>query len=184
MTHDDFWNIVEKVNRNSGGDMDRKCEMLEKELRKLSLGEVVSFHEHFYGCMDRAYDYNLWAAAYIIGHGCGDDNFMDFRATLISMGREIFEHALVDPQWLAEIDYNAENADYEGYQYVPTMVEKELSGGKLPPIRRSFKKEPSGQSWREDKEVAERYPRLAEKYNFATNHPKPWFRRLFMSLLY
>ena len=40
MTIDQFWNIVEKVHRDSEGDMDRKCELLEAELRRLPLDEV------------------------------------------------------------------------------------------------------------------------------------------------
>lgn len=88
MTLDQFWNIVEKVHRDSGGAMDRKCELLDAALRQLSLDEVHSFHRHFNECEDRAYSWELWAAAYIIGGGCSDDAFSDFRATLISMGRQ------------------------------------------------------------------------------------------------
>jgi hypothetical protein len=73
---------------------------------------VRSFNAHFDDCEDRAYSYELWAAAYIIGHGCSDDSFSDFRSTLISMGRETFERALEDPESLADMDYDAENAHY------------------------------------------------------------------------
>src|SRR5262245_39326466 len=131
MTLDQFWNIVEKVHRGSRGDMDKKCELLEAELRRLSLDEVCSFHRHFDECQDRAYTWELWAAAYIIGGGCSDDSFSDFRATLISMGRETFERALADPHSLADMDYDAETAHYEGYQYVPTTVH-------LPGVRRAL----------------------------------------------
>ena len=54
--------------------MDRKCELLGQELRKLGLNEVRSFHAHFYECQDRAYSHELWASAYIIGHGCSDSH--------------------------------------------------------------------------------------------------------------
>lgn len=166
MTLDQFWNIVEKVHRDSRGDMDKKCELLEAELRHLPLDEVRSFHRHFDECEDRAYSWELWAAAYIIGGGCSDDAFSDFRATLISMGRQTFERALADPQSLADIDYDAETAHYEGYQYVPTKVEEELGGGETSPRYAPAPAEPSGQSWDEDK-VAELYPRLAEKYDYS-----------------
>lgn len=166
MTLDQFWNLVEKVHRDSGGDMDRKCELLEAELRRLPLDEVHLFHRHFDECVDRAYSWELWAAAYIIGGGCSDDSFSDFRATLISMGRETFERVLADPQSLADIDYDAETADYEGYQYVPTTVETELGGGRQFPRYQPSPAEPSGKSWEEDK-VAELYPKLAKKYDYA-----------------
>jgi len=153
MTIDQFWSIVEKVHAASEGDMDRKCELLEAELRRLQLEEVRAFHAHFYECKDRAYSWELWAAAYIIGHGCSDDKFSDFRSTLISMGRETFERTLADPQSLADINYDADSADYEGYQYVPTEVERELSGGQDFPRSRPHPEEPSGKCWDEN-EVA------------------------------
>jgi len=165
MTLDQFWNLTEKIHVASGGDMDKKCELLDAELRRLPLEEVRSFHAHFYECQDRAYSWELWAAAYIIGGGCSDDKFSDFRSTLISMGRQTFERALADPQSLADIDYDVEVADYEGYQYVPSQVERDLSGGQNFPRSRPHPKDPSGTIWDEDK-VAELFPKLAEKYEY------------------
>ena len=165
MTLDQFWSLTEKIHVASGGDMDKKCELLDAELRRLSLEEVRSFHAHFYECQDRAYSWELWAAAYIIGGGCSDDKFSDFRSTLISMGRQTFERALADPQSLADIDYDAEVADYEGYQYVPSQVERDLSGGQNFPRSRPHPKDPSGTIWDEDK-VAGLFPKLAEKYEY------------------
>ena len=115
MTLDQFWAIIEEVHRNSAGNMDAKCELLGTTLRKLPLDEVRSFDEHFREQYYRAYDWGLWAAAYIIGHGCSDDSFMDFRSTLISMGRETFERALADPESLAELDYDAEASALRGF---------------------------------------------------------------------
>jgi hypothetical protein len=165
MTLDQFWNIVEKVHRASGGDMDKKCELLDAELRRLPLAEVHSFHGHFDECYDRAYTWELWGAAYIIGGGCSDDAFSDFRSTLISMGRHTFERALADPQSLADMDYDAEAAFYEGYQYVPTTAESDLSGGQDFPRSRPHPENPTGTIFDEDK-VAELYPKLAEKYDY------------------
>jgi hypothetical protein len=165
MTIEQFWGIVEKVHGAAGGDMDRKCELLERELRQLPLEEVRSFDAHFDECYDRAYSWELWAAAYIIGHGCSDDKFSDFRSTLISMGRQIFERALADPESFADMDYDAESADYEGYQYVPAKVGRELNGGLDFPRSRPHPEEPSGRCWDED-EVAKLYPKLAKKYKY------------------
>jgi hypothetical protein len=165
MTLDQFWCVVEKVHHASKGDMDRKCELLDAELRGLPLDEIRSFHAHFYECLDRAYSWELWAAAFIIGGGCSDDKFSDFRSTLISMGRQTFERTLADPQSLADIDYDAETADYEGYQYVPSRVERDLTGGQGFPRSRPRPDEPSGMIWHEDK-VADLYPRLAKKYDY------------------
>ncbi|HEY1171252.1 MAG TPA: DUF4240 domain-containing protein [Verrucomicrobiae bacterium] len=165
MTPDQFWTLVERVHHASKGDMDRKCELLEAELRKFSLAEVRSFHAYFTECYDLAYHWPLWAAAYIIGHGCSDDSFMDFRSTLISMGRSTFEQALANPEYLADIDYDAEIAHYEGYLYVLDTVEEDLSGGEDLPRTQPQPEEPSGERWDEDK-VADLFPKLAQKYNY------------------
>lgn len=39
------------------------------------------------------YRYDLWAAAYLIGGGCSDDSFTDFRAGLIGQGCDWYEQA-------------------------------------------------------------------------------------------
>ena len=145
--------------------MDKKCELLDAELRQLPLDEIRSFRGHFDDCEGRAYNWELWAAAYIIGGGCSDDSFSDFRSTLISMGRQTFERALASPQTLADMDYNAEFAHYEGYQYVPSSVVRELFDGQKLPRAHPHPTEPSGKPWNED-EVALLYPKLAAKYEF------------------
>ena len=61
MTLDQFWNIVDRVHQASGGDMEKKCELLELELRRLSLDELLSFHAHFTDCRYRAYSWPLCA---------------------------------------------------------------------------------------------------------------------------
>jgi hypothetical protein len=165
MTLDQFWAIVEEVHRSSGGDMDLKCELLDKKLRQLSLDELRSFGQHFTDCKDRAYSWELWAAAYVIGGGCSDDKFSDFRSTLISNGREIFEMALANPESLADIGYDADSADYEGYQYVPMTVYSDMSGGQRIPRLHPHPATPSGRDWDEAK-VAELYPKLTKRYDY------------------
>ena len=165
MTLDEFWNIIAKVDRESGGDFGKKCELLDGHLRKLPLAEVLSFDAHFTACLDRAYTWELWAAAYIMGGGCSDDGFWDFRSTLISMGREIFERALADPETLAEVEFKTDHWQREGFQYVATTVERDLSGGQEFPRSRPHPEDPSGEPWDESK-VAEIYPKLAQRYRY------------------
>ena len=60
MTVDQFWKIIEDVHQESGTDIDRRFEVLEAELGKLSLAEVQSFDVHFTDCLDRAFTWELW----------------------------------------------------------------------------------------------------------------------------
>ena len=165
MTADKFWKIVDRVNAASDGDMDEKCSLLKGELEKLAANEVASFQSHLDDAMDGAYTWRLWAAAYIMNGGCSDDSFMDFRATLISMGRKTFEEVLANPEALAEIGpEDGEEFIYEGYQYAPTEVLEEMAPDEKFPRANKRPAEPSGERWNEDS-VDEVLPRLAEKYS-------------------
>lgn len=164
MNIDQFWGIVARVHAESAGDMERKCGLFDAELRKLPLEELRSFESHFIDNLDRAYTWPLWAAAYIIGGGCSDDSFWDFRSSLISMGRETFERAVATPESLADMNYDAENAFFEGYQYVAGKIEEERTGG-MSPRSKPSPKEPHGEPW-DEASVANSFPKLARKYGF------------------
>ncbi|MGW1591376.1 DUF4240 domain-containing protein [Streptomyces sp. NPDC002386] len=77
-------------------------EALIRLLAARGTDEVFAFHVHF-GARDTAIDrWDIWAAAYLIGGGCSDDRFMDFKAGLIALGRPWYERAADSPDTLAE----------------------------------------------------------------------------------
>jgi len=161
MNIDEFWSIVDRVQaQNADGNMARKCQLLDMELRRLSIEEIKSFENHLRELCYRAYRWDLWGAACLIAGGCGDDSFSDFRRTLISMGRKVYEEALADPDSLAQIDFR--DPTYEGYGYV---VDKELAArveevpGDFPP----HPSEPAGEPFNEWAMEA-RYPKLTARY--------------------
>src|SRR5206468_1039467 len=85
------------------GLMDHQVKEVAETLKRMSEEEVADFYRIFHSYMDRAYDWNLWAAAYVMNGGCSDDGFIDFRGWLISMGEEVFENAMVNPETLVEL---------------------------------------------------------------------------------
>ena len=166
MTVDEFWNIVDRVHLNSGGDIDQKFYLLGVELRQLPLEEVRSFDAHFTECLYRAYQWSLWAAAYIMCGGCSDDGFWDFRSMLISMGRRTYDRAIADPDSLADLDLeDGDEMQCEGYQYIAGQVEEALGGGDIIADFPPHPKEPSGEPWNKDT-VAHFYPKLSKKYGY------------------
>jgi hypothetical protein len=48
------------------------------------------------------YRWDVWAAACLIGGGCSDDSFIDFRAGLIAQGRVWYQKAADSPDSLAD----------------------------------------------------------------------------------
>ncbi|MBA9002364.1 DUF4240 domain-containing protein [Thermomonospora cellulosilytica] len=95
---DEFWGIVEAA-RADGRPFH---EALEDRLAERSEEEILAFQT----CSDKVrgtvYRWDVWAAAYLIGGGCSDDSFMDFREGLIALGREWFERVARSPDDLVE----------------------------------------------------------------------------------
>ncbi len=181
MNEDEFWKIIDSVHSKSNGDMDRKCDLLKNRLAKLNKQDLLDFINHFDSTDVGAYTWPLWGAAYVMHGGCSDDSFSDFRATLISHGRTIYEAALADPESLADLNFgNEEDICYEGYQYVKNDVAEEKLG-EIPKRGKPFPDEPSGEKWDEDK-VYELYPILSAKYAYTDDgdrdaeRKKPWWK--------
>jgi hypothetical protein len=165
MTKQEFWKIVDKVHRDSNGRMAVKCRLLRKALRKLSPSEIRSFDQNFGECEAKAYDWDVWAAAYVIAGWCSDDMFSDFRATLISCGQATFDRVTKSPTTLIETRLNKKNAFYEGYQYVAGDIFEEMTGNDMPRRAKPHPKKPTGKKWREE-ELTTRFPELAKKFKF------------------
>jgi hypothetical protein len=160
MDENGFWKIVQSAHDGSGGDMDKKCDALRQQIAVLSKDEALEFAQHFDSMMDKAYNWPLWGAAYVINGGCSDDSFTDFRSSLISRGRQAFERALADPDSLAGEDFDESEWFYEGYQYAVTDGVEAVAGSRPP---RTAQTEPSGKDWQED-QVYKLFPKLAAKF--------------------
>ncbi len=98
-----FWALIETAREAGGGDMDKQLELLTDALSELPEQEIIEFERIKLGMMVRAFDADLWEAAWVIGCGCSDDGFAEFRAWLVAQGQNIFEEALKDPESLADV---------------------------------------------------------------------------------
>ena len=179
MSADEFWNIVDHVHSLSPDDMKTKCKNLDVALRKLPVEEILDFERHFARFYYQAYRWDLWDAAVTICHGCGDDSFMDFRSTLISMGKTAYMNALAEPESLADTNIDPEWARFEGYQYVSPTILREILGDpddrprdpNVPEEERAHPRRPVGKSVNEW-ELSKRFPRLAAKFG---HQDSSWF---------
>jgi hypothetical protein len=117
MDTSEFWQAVEKADAEAGGDMKRKCRLIETALAKLSARDAIGFLRHFDELMVKAYSFSLWGAADILRQGpCSNDKFYDFRTVLISRGRDVFERAVQNPDSLARYRSD-EDWFFEGFSY-------------------------------------------------------------------
>src|SRR5580765_4263085 len=137
-----FWRVIDasrdrahKVERKPAQDfIDTHEQTLAEELGALSPQDIAAFNDRFWSHHAAAYRWDLWGVAYWLHGGCGNDGFIDFRACLISLGRERFLQVLNDPDSLADI-VGGPDGPYmqsEGFQYVASRVYKEKTGQSIP----------------------------------------------------
>jgi hypothetical protein len=120
-----FWQIIADSREgldadHPDGNMDNQVQNLSELLISLDRDEVIAFDYYFSQQMFAAYRRDLWNAAYLINGGCSDDGFTDFRSWLISMGREVYEQAIANPDSLALLldDPAIEDFFFEEFAYV------------------------------------------------------------------
>ena len=169
MNKEKFWQLIQRVHVEGLDDMDKKSELIKEALAKLSADEVIGFQTLFDEQMDKAYSWELWGAAYVIGGGCSDDAFTDFRSALISRGETSFKAVLANPDSLAEQTLDEDTLFYEGFQYAVSEG-VEAAADSRPERYKPHPSEPSGEEWADDEDsLKSLYPKLwakvAEQYN-------------------
>ena len=162
MNEANFWELMEHTKQISRNNGRKQAQLLIDELTKLTKDEIIDYYKFFRDYMGQAYSHNLWDAAYIIGCGCSDDGFKDFRAWLIGQGRTAFENALKDPESLIEVVRLPYRTQVEDLLYVPDKAYLIKTGDSLPPIpgtRPILKGEGT-----EESDLQYKYPRLYAKF--------------------
>jgi hypothetical protein len=90
-----FWDLIE----SSGGDGKRLATLLQENKPEdiRGFGDIIDL------LFNKAYNWNLWAAAYLINGGCSEEEFDQFIYWLISLGEENYTNALENPDVLSDI---------------------------------------------------------------------------------
>ncbi len=163
MDKTEFWKMIDITHKGGNGNPFKQSELMTDALLKLSEAELLEYDTIFRALMDEAYVVDLWEAAYIIGCGCGDDGFMDFRGWLIGQGKETFEKALLDPESLVDLVERGSETQEGNLFYVAPNVYEIITGKDLPPISGNppkLKGQPSG----DEKLLLSRFPKLFNKF--------------------
>ena len=161
-----FWQLTADTRAESGNDTGRQSELLEERLSRLPGPQIVDFGRIRHELDQRAYSWDIWGAAYVIDDGCSDDCFRDFRAYLISLGRDVYEAALRDPDSLAPVVQDAEQGDWENADNVAPDAYESATGEDFPADDSDLSGDPSGEPWDDEDQEAlvQRYPALAAKF--------------------
>lgn len=135
------WEIIEAARDDTGAGWDGFDQRLEaalvRHLVTLSPAEVARFDDFFRALQHRGNREDLFTAAFLISHGCGDESLGDFCAGLVGLGRDWYARALRDPDVLAEHPavrgVAAGRVDIsvlltENFRYAPARALEELTG--------------------------------------------------------
>ncbi|MGW4599772.1 DUF4240 domain-containing protein [Streptomyces sp. NPDC004457] len=116
MDTDTFWQLIDTAHAADAPLHEALTDLLAPRGEE----HVLAFET----CMDQldtAIDrWDVWAAGYLIGGGCSDDSFMDFKAGLIGLGRAWYERVVGCPDDLAEhpvVQRAAATGDQEALLY-------------------------------------------------------------------
>ncbi|MFC4517756.1 DUF4240 domain-containing protein [Streptomyces ehimensis] len=101
MDTDTFWEVMETARIAVAGGDEPFDEALVSQLADRPEQEILEYAQRFEKAHDALYRWDVWAAVCLIGGGCSDDGFIDFRAGVIALGREWYEHVAADPDSLA-----------------------------------------------------------------------------------
>lgn len=84
----EFWAVIDAARLAAasvpGGPREAVATALTDRLAATSKQTILEYQERFDQLHNALYRWDVWAAAYLIGGGCSDDSFMDFRAGLIA----------------------------------------------------------------------------------------------------
>ncbi|MFZ6681788.1 DUF4240 domain-containing protein [Undibacterium sp. Tian12W] len=167
MENTTFWTLIDASRLAAKDDAEQQIDTLEAAVSALAPDDIVAFDRIFSEYHNRAYDWGLWGAAYLIGGGCSDDGFMDFRDWLISRGEKVYEAALLDPESLADVVRDEDgDCQVEGFQYIARQVWQEKTGKTskdFPKHAIAYHADPTGTDWDED-DLETLFPKLCEKF--------------------
>lgn len=128
MNVNEFWSLIDHSYKTTNGNLDLQVELLVEKLLSEPIEEILAYDSIFEQLMEQANTATLWDAADIIGCGCGNDDFRDFRGWLIAHGREIYENAIDDPESLVDLVKVDERARFEEFLYVSIYAHERKIG--------------------------------------------------------
>lgn len=156
-----FWDLINESRLNSENKLEL-LENLKEKLEKFRPAEIKKFHKILLSKINELNHWDIWALAYIVRSGCGDDAFDYFKAWVISIGSESFEII----KNLKQPDINDlfnEDPQLEELFYLAEEV-YEIKTGEFMPLIKMKKQKLKGEKWDENS-ISDSYPELYKAFN-------------------
>ncbi len=167
MLKTEFWKIIDDSRKEAGEDGKAHVDTLQAALKELEPNDLVSFQHWYDELAESADTWGLWGAAYVIGGGCSDDGFLDFKGWLVSRGEKVLAGAVADPDSLAKVVKPGEECQVEGFQHAARWIWTEQTGKDFAHFPASplgsNKHGIRGEAWQEQ-QLAKLLPKLSKKF--------------------
>ncbi|MFG2696417.1 DUF4240 domain-containing protein [Kitasatospora sp. NPDC048407] len=172
MDNDEFWQLIDSARAATTPAVPFERALVDV-LAARPEAEILRFGVCFARLRDALYRRDIWAAAYLIGGGCSDDSFMDFRAGVIAEGRAWYEKVLAGPDVIAEHPaaagenrFDAEDVFFnEDVNYAASCAFERRTGDR-DAFHRAYELHLADQGIDRIKEFAERNAGMGESFDF------------------
>jgi len=166
MDIDTFWQMIDETRTASDGDSKKQSDLLVERLAEKSQDDILDFEQVRLMLHYQAFRGDLWDAAFVIGCGCDDDAFSDFRGWLIQQGKLVYEQALEDPQTLLNVVERGADTQADVLYWVADKAWEKKTGEETLPIidGPTYPLRFDGSSLPTAEEKYTRYPQLTEKF--------------------
>lgn len=157
-----FWKIIETAGLEADSPTEQ-VEAITSRLEEFRAGQIKRFQKILDQKMRLAYDWDIWALAYMAQGGCSDDAFEGFRAWLVLQGRRTFDLALQDIRKVMEFVPAGLETD-SAELCSAAVIAYETRTGKALPASKIPLENPKGQAWEED-EIKQAYSEVFSYYS-------------------
>lgn len=160
-----FWELIEKSKQEANGSREKQTAILTDILVSFELKDIIEFEALYVQKQDEAYRLLLWEACEFITCGGGEQNFLNFRAWLISRGKDVFTKALENPDSLHEIldSESREDASFELFSYIAAEAYEVKTGGPPATFPVPDAGAPHGKALDATQSIQEAFPNLYSK---------------------
>lgn len=118
MTKEQFWRIIEDVNAVSQNhDQETVWTRIVENLSHYPLEDIMDWHLIYHEYKDATYRDEMFAVSTALGSDYADEGLNNFRAWLISCGKEVFMNALREPVTLVDSPKKDGCFNYGKYDY-------------------------------------------------------------------
>lgn len=156
-----FWELIDS-SRSQSQDKFEFIEKLQCQLETFHPNEIRKFEKLFLIKFNELNTWDLWALAYIVRRGCGDDEFDYFKSWVISKGQKAFEDIKrLNTKELSHL-FADEDPQLEEFMYLAEQVYEQKTNDLMKPVKVKERKI-TGTGWDEEN-LEYQFPELCKLF--------------------